>query len=66
MHRAVCAALVLGVTAAVTAGAVLAGLATWREAVVFWLLALLWYPFDRFLNYLAGWGPRAPSDQDRT
>ena len=66
MPRTVCAVLFYGTLAAVTAGVVLAGLASWGEALVFWLLALLLYPLDRFLLYLAGWGPRPPSDQDRT
>ncbi len=66
MRRAVCAVLFYAVLAAITAGVVLARLATWGEAAVFWLLALLWYPLDRFLLYLAGWGPRPPSNQDRT
>lgn len=66
MRRTACAVLPYGTLAAVTAGVVLAGSASWGEAVAFWLLALLLYPLDRFLLYPAGWGPRPPSDQDRT
>jgi len=66
MGRAVCAGLFHKAPVAMTGGAALAGFAAWRRAVASWLPALLWYPLDRFLLYLAGWGSRPPSHQDRT
>lgn len=50
----------------VAAGLVQAGYPAWREVALGALLMLVCYPFDRFLSWLAGWGPRPPIDQDRT
>ncbi len=64
MRRTACAIAGIGAFAAIAAGAVLAGWATRIEAALFVLLALLCYPFDCFLNWLAGWAPRRRTDQD--
>ena len=60
------AALFCAVLVAIAAGAVLAGLASSHEIGKFLLIALLWYPIDRFFTYVSGWNPRPPPDQDRT
>ncbi|HWT09340.1 MAG TPA: hypothetical protein VN329_09250 [Roseomonas sp.] len=56
-----CAGLV-----AIAAAAVLAELASARDVVTVVLIALLWYPIGCFFEFLLGWNPRPPANQDRT
>jgi len=64
MRRAICAVLFCGVLAAIAAGAILAELVTAREVGKVLLIALLWHAISRFFEFLLGWNPHPPANQD--